>query len=82
MAKCGTYSGRWLAGHLLQPEILILAGAVEDHITLAQAEEWCDLRHTRHVHLEIAEHFVRGPPPHGSHAVALPKENQRPAFFR
>ena len=46
---------------MLQTEVLILAEAIENHIALAETKVWGDLRHTSHMHFEVAEHFVRLP---------------------
>src|SRR5207248_6155733 len=46
------------AGDLLGAEILILAGAIKDHVTAAQAESGCELRDTDFAIREVAEHLV------------------------
>ena len=48
-----------IAGRLLEPEILVLARALEDHVALADAERRRDLRHADDVLFEVAEHLVR-----------------------
>src|ERR1700675_1358131 len=68
----------FVAGDLLQAEILILVGTVKDHIPLTDAEKRRDLRDADVMHLEIAEHLV-GPAVHSmtGGALALAEENQR-----
>src|SRR5947207_10029367 len=48
-----------IPGDLLQAKVLVLARSIEQHVALADAELWRDLRHADDVHLEVAEHFIR-----------------------
>jgi len=67
---------------LLQTEILILTRSIEHHVALADSEFGRDLRHADHVHLEVAEHFVRL----AADGMALPapplaEEDERATLF-
>src|SRR5439155_14736068 len=64
-------------GELLQSEILVLAGSIEDDIAFPHSEEGRNLRHAGHMHPEVAEHFVRRPAGGMTlHAPALAEENE------
>src|SRR5438045_3041977 len=70
-------------GDLLQAEVFILAGPVEDHIAPSDSEKWGDLRHSDYVHLEIAEHLVRLPRHRvTAHAFACAEKHQSSLLFR
>src|SRR5690242_4485511 len=47
-----------IPGKLLEPEILVLSGSIEDHVSLTHAKEGRDLGCRNDVHTEIAEHFI------------------------
>src|SRR5256884_5360563 len=44
---------------LLQAKVLVLTRSIEHDVALADTECGRDLRDANHVHLEVAEHFVR-----------------------
>src|SRR4029453_16523031 len=44
---------------LLQAKVLVLTRSIEKPVALADTEFRRDLRHADHVHLEVAEHFIR-----------------------
>src|SRR5947208_3522703 len=44
---------------LLQAKVLVLTRSIEQHVALADTEFRRNLRHADHVHLEVAEHFIR-----------------------
>src|SRR5437868_11696446 len=44
---------------LLQAKVLVVTRSIEQHVALADTEFRRDLRHADHVHLEVAEHFIR-----------------------
>src|SRR5262249_4207453 len=48
-----------IASNLLQPEVFIMPRPVEDHVPSSNTKLRSDLRHADHVHLEVAEHFIR-----------------------
>ena len=83
-ASCGTCSGHLgLPVICSSPKSSSSPGPSKDHIALADTEFRGDLRHTSHVHPEIAEHFVRRSADRmAARAIALPKEDQGPALFR
>ena len=52
---------RRIARDLLEAEILVASGAVEQHVARARAEVRRDLRSADDVLCEVAEHLVRRP---------------------
>src|SRR5439155_9088603 len=44
---------------LFQAKVLVSTRSIEQHVALGYTEFRRDLRHADHVHLEVAEHFIR-----------------------
>src|SRR5467141_2806163 len=76
VAVCG------IPADLLQPEVFILPGSVEDHVALAEAELGRNLWHADDVHFEVAEHLV-GLAGNGvaNHTAGLSEKEQRALFL-
>src|SRR5688572_11142916 len=72
-----------VAGDLLQPEVFVLSGTIEDHISSRRVAGFRrNLGHPNHVLSEVAKHFIRlSRDGVASYAIGAAKEKQRTSLL-